>query len=147
MALSSEVHTDAQRIILLSPLTITAAVSATATTPTTGLGGMKALSVEAIFTYGSGGTTAKAYVQTSFDGGTTWVDIMCFAFTTATASKISTTTCLIAPAAQAAAPTDGSLADNTVIQGTLGDRLRVKYVTTGTYGGSTTLAIHAIAKG
>ena len=45
-------------------------------------------SFEAIFTYGSGGTSADVYVQTSFDGGTTWVDICNFHFTTASASKL-----------------------------------------------------------
>ncbi len=147
MSIASEVHTNAQTSVLLAPLTITAALSATATTAVTALAGMKYLVVEAIFTYGSGGTTTTAYVQTSFDGGLTWVDIMNFAFTTATASKISAVTTDIAPASQAFAPTDGTLASNTIIQGALGDRLRLKYLSTGTYADSTTLAVYAIARG
>jgi hypothetical protein len=138
---------SARRIVLLSPLTIGAAVSATATTPVTGLGGMEALTVEAKFLYGAGGTNATAYVQTSLDGGLSWIDIMCFQFTTAAANKISSVTSLIAPAAQAFAPTDGSLTANTIIQGVLGDRLRLKYVTTGTYTGATSLGVYAIVRG
>lgn len=103
--------------------------------------------VEAILTYGSGGTTAKAYVQTSLDGGTTWVDIACFAFTTATASKVSALTAHVAPGTQAFTPTDGTLTDNTVVNGVLGDRFRCKLTTTGTYAGGTTIAVHMTTKG
>ena|SRR3990167_7421038 len=147
MAISAEVHTDAQQLVLLSPLTITTAISATATTPVVALGGIKYLTAIAVFTYGSAGTTAKAYVQTSLDGGLSWVDVICFSFTTATATKISSTTVSLAPASQAFAPTDGTLTNDTILQGVLGDRIRLKYVTTGTYADATTLAIYALVKG
>lgn len=139
--------TNIQRITLLEPLTIAAAVGATATDPVVSLGSMDYLVVEAKFLYGSGGTNATAYVQTSLDNGLTWVDVICFQFTTSAASKISAVTTHIAPAAQAFAPSDGALTANTVIQGVLGDRLRLKYVTTGTYGGATSLAVYATIKG
>lgn len=42
---------------------------------------------------------------------------------------------------------DGTLADNSILDGALGDRLRVKYSTTGTYGDSSSIKIDAIAKG
>lgn len=138
---------DGQKITLLAPLTISTAIGATGTTPVTNLTGMKYVTVEAKFLYGSGGTTANAYVQTSLDLGLTWVDIMNFSFTTSAASKVSAVTTMIAPAAQAFAPSDGSLSANTIIQGVLGDRLRLKYVTTGTYAGLTSLAVYAIVKG
>lgn len=146
MSQNGAVHASGQTIVLLSPLTIAAAVAATATSPTKLLSGMKFVTANAIFLYGADGTTAKAYVQTSLDG-TTWIDIMSFAFTTAAGNKISSVTSCIAPAAQAATPTDGSLTDNTIIQGTLGRWLRLKYVTTGTYSGATSLAVYAIARG
>lgn len=138
---------NGQRITLLAPLTITAAVGATGTTPVVFLAGMQYLSAEAIFVYGSGGTNATAYVQTSFDGGTTWVDVMAFQFTTATASKLSSVSAQIVPTAQAVAPSDGALTVNTALEGFLGDRVRLKYVTTGTYAGGTTLAVYALVKG
>lgn len=141
---------NGQRITLLAPLTITAAVGATGTTPVTFLAGMKYLTAEAIFVYGSGGTNATGYVQTSLDGGTTWVDIIAFQFTTATLSKVSAVSTDIAFAASAyvpIAPTDGTLTANTSVQGVLGDRVRLKYVTTGTYAGGTTLAVYVIVKG
>ncbi len=150
MARTANVHNNSQFAVLLAPLTITTALSATGTTPVTKLGGMKYLVAEAIFVYGTGGTTAKAYVQTSLDGGLTWVDLIAFAFTTATLSKMSAISSDVAFAATAwvpIAPGDGALADNTSVQGILGDRLRVKYVTTGTYATSTTLAVYAHIKG
>jgi hypothetical protein len=150
MARTANVHNNSQFAVLLAPLTLTTALSATGTTPVTKLGGMKYLVAEAIFLYGSGGTTAKAYVQTSLDGGTTWMDIICFAFTTSALSKVSAVSADIAFAASAyvpIAPGDGALADNTSIQGILGDRLRVKYVTTGTYAGASSIAVYAHAKG
>ena len=65
------------------------------------------------FTYGSGGTTAKAYVQTTLDGGVSWIDIASFAFTTSSATKISALKAATAVTA-AYAGTDGSLADDTI---------------------------------
>jgi hypothetical protein len=43
-------------------------------------------------------------------------------------------------------PTDGALADDTCVDGVLGDRLRVRVVTTGTYGGSTVLSVRAAVR-
>lgn len=102
--------------------------------------------VSSIFDYGSGGTTAKAWLQTSLDNGTTWVDIASHAFTTADLTKVSVLSPGIAPASQAFAPGDGALADNTVVNGVVGDRVRVKVITTGTYGGSTTLNVHVTVR-
>lgn len=109
-------------------------------------GGARALCLEAIFTYGSGGTSAKAWVQTTLDGGTTWFDIASFAFTTSSAKKLSTVhlTTALTPAT---VPTDGTLTDDTILNGVLGNRLRIKFSSVGIYAGSTVLAINAVAKG
>jgi hypothetical protein len=127
-------------------LTIAAAVAATATTPVTGLAAMRYLVVLASFLYGAGGTTVNAYVQTSIDGGSSWIDIMQFAFTTAAANKISAVTVTTALTA-VTVPGDGALTANTIVSGLLGDRLRLKYVTTGTYSGATSLTVNAVVKG
>jgi hypothetical protein len=97
-----------------------------------------------VITVAGGGTTAKAWVQTSLDGGSTWMDIASFAFTTTTATRAYHLT----PAAvtSIATPTDGSLADNTAVNGFLGDRFRVKLTTTGTYTGASSFVIYALAK-
>lgn len=149
MALNGALHQAGQQIILLPSTTITTAVTGIVTVPTsvTGLrlSGMYYLAAHAIFTYGSGGTTAKFWVQTSLDGGTTWIDIMNFAHTTASLSRMSAVVATTALAAVTAL-TDGTLADNLIVSGLLGDRLRVKYTTTGTYGGSTTISIEGVAK-
>ena len=90
------------------------------------------VSVQANFTWGSGGTTCKAFVQTTLDGGLSWFDIMCFTFTTASAKKISAVKMWTALAA-AYTPLDGTLTDDTIKDGVIGDRLRVKMILAGTY--------------
>ena len=114
---------------------ITTAQASIAQTPIQELDGILGVTVLAKFSYGSGGTSAKAYVQVSPDDGITWIDIACFAFTTASAVKVvnfSGLTPVLAPVL----PNDGALADNTFIDGILGSAMRVKLVTTGTYVGS-----------
>lgn len=101
----------------------------------------KVLTVHASFAYGSGGTTAKAWIQTSFDSGATWIDVMCFAFATTTAQKVAQVGNFASTAV--VTPTDATLADNTVVGGILGPMLRVKITTTGTYAGGTTLTLQA----
>lgn len=143
--------TGGKRIGLLPTLSITTALSGT--TPglggangVQGISGAKSLVAQSVFVYGSGGTTAKAYIQTSLDNGTTWFDIISHAFATTTATKVSGVTSFIAPASQGFAPSDAALSDNTIIQGVIGDRVRLKLTTVGTYA-ATTLKIDLIAKG
>ena len=102
------------------------------------------LTIQANFAYGSGGTTATAYVQTSFDGGATWCDIANFAFTTSAAKKIYNLS-RATPITSVAPPTDGSLSSNTCVDGLLGSQYRVKWTTTGTYAGATSLVIDIAA--
>jgi hypothetical protein len=136
----------AQATAILPSLTITAAISAVAT-PTLqaviggGLTTPRNLTAQAKFVYGtSGGTTVDAYLQTSLDGGATWIDIANFHFTTASATKIVNLSSAT-PVTTLATPGDGALASNTAIDGILGPIYRVKYVSTGTYVGATTLQI------
>jgi hypothetical protein len=141
--------TSGAAIALLPETTITTAVTGQVPGPASVplSPGVTYLALVAKFDWGSGGTSAKCYVQTSLDNGATWMDVASFAFTTADGVKRSILTTGVAPAAQAAAPTDGTLADDTVVNGVIGSRLRVKVTTTGTYAGSTTLAVWATPKG
>lgn len=100
--------------------------------------------LRADFAYGSGGTTLKAWVQSSADGGATWHDVACFAFTTANKSRLFNLSARTA-VTSIVTPTDGSMSDDTAADGLLGDRLRVKYTSTGTYVGST-LTISAVPR-
>lgn len=106
------------------------------------LDGMTAVSLSARLAYGSGGTTCKIYVQTSLDQGTSWQDIACFAFATAAEHQTLNISGLT-PKLTQVTPTDGTLADDTAVDGILGDRLRTKVVSTGTYAGSTVLSVRA----
>src|SRR5262245_27822426 len=131
VCVSADAQAPTTRSVVLIPTTaITTAVTAIVGDTVQVPKGARNLTVRAQLVYGSGGTTAKAWVQTSLDGGTSWIDVMCFAFTTSSATKVSGVREDIALAA-AYTPTDGSLADDTIKDGLLGDLVRVKWTTTG----------------
>lgn len=104
---------------------------------------VRAIALQATFAYGSGGTTAKVYVQTSLDDGATWIDIACLAFATTAAVKVAAVKAATARAV--ATPTDGTLADDTLLDGLIGDRVRVKVISSGTYAGASSIAVSAVA--
>lgn len=94
------------------------------------------IAVQANFTYGSGGTTVDAYLQTSVDGGATWIDIAQFHFTTASARFVYNLNSQT-PVTTEYTATDATLAANTSKDGIVGPLFQVKLVTTGTYAAST----------
>jgi hypothetical protein len=135
-------------VLTLASVTIGAAQSAVVANSFTGLQGenrpRESLLLEANFNAGNGdGTTVDAYVQSSADGGATWFDIANFHFTTASAKKAFN---LVAgtPVTSISTPTDGSLSANTAVDGLIGDALRVKWASTGTYTGSASLTVTAV---
>ncbi|KKM81203.1 hypothetical protein LCGC14_1332170 [marine sediment metagenome] len=130
---------------LVDGLAITTAISASVQNVFSGLYGMKELSVEANFVYGSAGTTTKVWIQTSLDGGSNWIDIANFAFLLTSARKV--TTLAIATAAETVTPVDGSLGDDLEVDGILGDMIRAKLTTVGTYAGDTTLDVNFVPQG
>ena len=69
----------------------------------------------------------------------TWVDIFCAVFTTTAGFKIVTLSGLT-PRTTVLAPTDATLADDTVVDGVLGDRLRLKITSTGTFGSGSVIS-------
>jgi hypothetical protein len=100
--------------------------------------------LQGTFTYGSGGTSADAYVQTSFDGGATWSDVANFHYTTSSARFLFNLSALT-PVTTQRTPTDGSIAANTAVDGALGPQWRVKFTTVGTYAGGTILRVDLMA--
>lgn len=105
----------------------------------TGFEGLLGLVAQLRLAYGSGGTSIKAYLQTSLDQETTPVDIACVVLGTASEVAVFNFSALT-PKLTQVTPTDGALADDTAIDGILGDRFRLKVVSTGTYAGSTVLS-------
>ena len=134
------------RTTLLPTTTIHDAVTGVVTDPIIGLVGMTYLAVQTTFVYGAGGTSVDAWIQTSLDAGVSWIDVMNFHFTTATGTKVSAVVTSTALAA-AVTPGDAALGANTILSGLLGDRVRAKYTSTGTYTGANTLTIDMVAKG
>ena len=126
-----------------SDLSITAAAT-TVCTPIIGLTGLQSLTVSLRLAYGSGGTAVKAYLQTSLDGGNTWDDVACWAPSNGNAAKRWNFSALT-PVTTPVTPTDGAMTDNTAQDGLLGARVRLKVVSTGTYGGNTTLIGRMVA--
>lgn len=134
-------------ILLNAP--ITAAVTGVATTPLrlrapAGRVLPSSITLHAKFTYGSGGTTADAWVQTSLDDGATWCDVAHFAFLLASLRSVTSVTS--GKSFAQAAPTDGTLAAGTVNDGLFGPLWRIKYSTTGTYA-ATTLRVDGFSNG
>src|ERR1700756_3717936 len=83
------------------------------------------------FTWGSGGTSVNAYVQTSIDKNT-WVDVISFA----QFANVSGNSFLAAQQSGIAvqSPTDGALPPNTIVTGLLYNLYwRVKYTVVGAY--------------
>lgn len=111
----------------------------------TGLDGVLALSIQTRLAWGSGGTSAKLYIQTSLDQGTTPIDIACIVFGTSSETEVINLSGLT-PKTTQVQPSDGALTDDTCVDGILGDRIRAKLVTLGTYAGSTLLSVRAVAR-
>jgi len=115
--------------------------SAQVTAAATGFGAPMAVTIQALFAYvADSATSITAHVQTSLDGGQSWWDIACVQFTTASGAKYMA--CAGGEGVSAAVNlSDGSLSANTAIDGFLGDRFRVKWVSAGDYGAGTRLDI------
>jgi hypothetical protein len=128
----------------LGPLTISAP-GQQVTNWVCGLEGVKAVSVQIALAYGAAGATVQVYLQTTLDQGDTAIDIACFTFTTASATKARNLSGLT-PQTVDVTPTDGALADDTSKDGILGDRFRLKVISTGTYTGPTVLSGSLIAR-
>jgi len=120
---------------------VTAEVHGPVAMPT---GRVEALALYASFVRAAGGTSAKAWVQTSLDGGTSWADIASFAFATTSGDRMYNLTA--AAVTSIATPGDAALADNTAVNGFLGALYRVKLTTVGTYTGASTFKIWATPK-
>lgn len=102
------------------------------------------LALHAEIVVAGGGTTAKAWVQTSLDGGASWMDIANFAFTTSSAKRAYNLTDVAVTSI--ATPSDGTLTDNTAVNGFLGPIYRVKLTTTGTYTGASSFKVYGLPK-
>ena len=131
-----------KRSTVLQSLDLTALSAGTFTSEETSIPmGASVIVCQSTFVRGGGGPTTDVFLQTSLDNGSTWIDIVQFALATSTITKVSAVRPYIAMAANYT-PTDGALSDNTIKDGLIGDRLRVKTVVVGTYSGTSTLKIH-----
>src|SRR5262249_25797713 len=106
-------------------------------------GSQPVIEAQANFVFGSGAaTTLNAYLQTSFDGGVNWCDVVSFTQFTTSSARVGAR--LIQGAGAPVALTDGTLAAGSA-NALFGPWWRVKYVVVGTYGGGTTLRVDAFA--
>ena len=107
------------------------------------LDGLLAAAIHARFVYGSGGTDAVLQIETSLDQGQSWVEVARLRFTTASAVKIVNLSALT-PRATPYSP--AALSNDAAADGVLGPFWRATLTTTGTYAGSTLLAVRLIAR-
>lgn len=114
-------------------------------TPITGLVGMQAFSASLELLYQSGGESVKAYIQTSLDQGNTWIDIACCTFQIAY-KRVVLNFSGLTPKTTETVPTDGSMTDDTAMDGILGDQVRLKVKSTGTYDAGTLLKARMVAR-
>lgn len=129
---------------LLDALAITTAQAATASTAVPlGTGSAGSLLVQIDFAYGSGGTSGVVYVQTSLDGGSTWIDIVNMTFLLASKSRLHNLTSRTAITTPYTI-TDGTLASDTTKDGVIGPVYRTKLTTVGTYAGGTTITVNVL---
>jgi hypothetical protein len=104
------------------------------------LAGALAVTISASFTYGSGGDTLKAIVETTLDQGATWIEVARLAFAQASAQKVVNLSGLT-PVTTVYAP--AALSDDTVKDGILGDRFRARILkgAGAAYAGNTSLTL------
>lgn len=105
------------------------------------LDGMVAGTIYCNFGYGSGGTTCIVKVQTTLDG-TNWIDIARFDF--AQASRHAH--CNLSGLTPATVATVAALSAEGRLDGILGSKMRTSVTSTGTYAGSTTVAVRLQAR-
>ena len=132
-------------MLTLCALALTQPLAGVSLSPVVVHGGVRALDLQArLDVVGSPGTSAKAWVQTSIDGGATWLDLACFAFSSVSAVKAARLPggALKSPAAIS----EGTLADDSASDGPFGERFRVKVTSVGTFGAGTTLTLAAIPR-
>jgi len=129
---------DNPGVFTLAALQITPDMPETLLTPVTDLDGMTAVTIDADFRYGSGGTSVTAIVATTFDGGVTFRHIARFDFTTASIVK----QCNLEGMLSKAVTTYADLSSQSVNDGVLGDQLAVLLTSVGNYS-NTTLSIRA----
>lgn len=96
------------------------------------------------FTYGSGGTAGTVWLQTSYNGGSSWMDVCAFNFAQATLSRYAAFNQGLFGTA-AVVPTDATMAGSAIATFTPGNMLRTRYSNTGVYTASTA-AIYLVAK-
>ena len=120
----------------------TTALTASAQTPITDLDGMLAVTLEAEVVGFTGGSSVQVLVQTSLDGGTTWLDAANFYFTGAGkkfATMSGTAETAIASYAALTSSTDGKNA------GLMGTQYRAVITTVGTFS-NTSVSARLIAR-
>ncbi len=112
----------------------------------TGFECMQAMTAQFRFIYGSGGSSVKCYLQTTLDDNADVpIDITCIVFQQASEVALLNFSGLT-PKLTQVNPGDGTIADDTALDGIFGDRFRVKCISSGTYAGSTVLSVDVNAR-
>lgn len=125
---------------------ITTALTAAAQTAITSLDGMLAVTFEAEVVGWTGGSSIQGLIQTSLDGGTTWLDVANFYFTGA-GKKFATMSGTAETPSGSAVSTYSALTSSSDGKnvGLIGPQYRGVVTTVGTFS-NTTLAMRLVAR-
>lgn len=105
------------------------------------------IAMQVAMTFGAGGVSIDAYLQTTFDDGLTWIDIINLQVLAASVRKVAAVNkFLVAGTAGLVTVTDGALGANTVVNGTIGQKFRLKLILVGTYDAASTYRVNVIAQ-
>ena len=118
--------------------TVAAGTATDSVDPQEWVNGFQSLRIQANLQGATGGTL-NVYVQTSYDGGTTWHDYVSYTQLAAGAAAVTYASSHTRAKGDAlATPTDGTMTANTARDGEWGDRFRLKMTAgAGTSAGTT----------
>lgn len=125
----------------LASLGITTALSSSTQTAITDLEGVGSVTLEAVFAYGSGGSTCNVVVQTTLDDGQTWRDVARFDFATSSAVKHAN----LSANSSKAVTSYSALSGEGVYDAVLGNSVRAVISSSGTYA-NTTISLKAAVR-
>jgi hypothetical protein len=132
---------DNPGVSVLAAAAVTVPLTAQAFSPIDDLDGIQAANLLCEMTGGTAGTSIDVLAQTSFDDGTTWLDVAHFTFNNTGSKKYVVLNALASKAVTAYS----ALGAEGVNDGLLGDMMQAVITTVGTYT-NTTIALRLHAK-
>ena len=131
---------DSPGVYVLAAVAVTVPLTSQAFTPIGDLDGIQSANLLCEMIGGTGGSSIDVLAQTSFDGGTTWLDVAHFSFTSTAGKQYAVLNALASKAITSYAALSGA----GVNDGLLGDMMQGLITSVGIYTNTTvSLRLHA----